>query len=49
MRISVTEKLTTTSHKMAEVLYKANSAQAAAGTPEGAPTGEIDTRIVMGR
>ncbi len=36
------EKLTTTSHKMAEVLYKANAAQGAAGAPgsEGAPTGE---------
>jgi len=33
------EKLTTTSHKMAEVLYKANSAQPTPGT-EGAPTGE---------
>jgi molecular chaperone DnaK len=30
------EKLTHASHKMAEVLYKANSAQAAAGGP-GAP------------
>jgi molecular chaperone DnaK len=31
------EKLTTASHKMAEVLYKANAAASAAGTP---PTGE---------
>jgi len=35
------EKLTATSHKMAEVLYKANAA-GAAGAPgtEGAPSGE---------
>jgi molecular chaperone DnaK len=31
------EKLTTASHKMAEVLYKAN---AAAGAAEATPTGE---------
>ena len=33
------EKLTTASHKMAELLYKANAAAAAANPAEGQPTG----------
>jgi len=32
------EKLTTASHKMAEVLYKANAAAAAAPTDDGQPS-----------
>jgi molecular chaperone DnaK len=34
------EKLTQTSHKLAEVMYKANAAQAAAGAAPGGAPGE---------